>query len=81
MNVYSELLELLTPERKDAPAGLFGTLTAISPVTITVGDTALTEGLFFPSGTRFTREDIGRTVALLVCEEGFWFLGFAGGGT
>ena len=24
MNVYSELLELLTPERKDAPAGLFG---------------------------------------------------------
>ena len=23
MNVYSELLELLTPERKDAPAGLF----------------------------------------------------------
>ena len=81
MNVYSELLELLTPERKDAPAGLFGTLTAISPVTVTVRGTALTEGLFFPSGTRFTREDIGRTVALLVCEEGFWFLGFAGGGT
>ena len=24
MNVYSELLELLTPERKDAPAGRFG---------------------------------------------------------
>ena len=36
MNVYSELLELLTPERKDAPAGLFGTLTAVSPLTVTV---------------------------------------------
>ena len=46
MNVYSELLELLTPERKDAPAGLFGTLTAVSPLTVTVRGTALTEGLF-----------------------------------
>ena len=81
MNVYSELWALLNREGPTRPAGLFGTLTAISPVTLTVGDTALTEGLFFPSGTRFTREDIGRTVALLVCEEGFWFLGFAGGGT
>lgn len=81
MNVYSELWALLNREGPTQPAGLFGTLTAISPVTITVGDTALTEGLFFPSGTRFDREDIGRTVALLVCEEGFWFLGFAGGGT
>ena len=81
MNVYSELWALLNREGPAQPAGLFGTLTAISPVTITVGDTALTEGLFFPSGTRFSREDIGRTVALLICEEGFWFLGFAGGGT
>lgn len=81
MNVYSELWALLNREGPTQPAGLFGTLTAISPVTITVGDTALTEGLFFPSGTRFDREDIGRTVALLICEEGFWFLGFAGGGT
>ena len=48
MNVYSELLELLTPERKDAPAGLFGTLTAVSPLTVTVRGTALTEGLFYP---------------------------------
>lgn len=81
MNVYSELWALLNREKPADPAGLFGTLTAISPVTVTVRGTALTEGLFFPSGTRFTREDIGRTVALLVCEEGFWFLGFAGGGT
>lgn len=81
MNVYSELWAMLNREKPADPAGLFGTLTAISPVTVTVRGTALTEGLFFPSGTRFTREDIGRMVALLVCEEGFWFLGFAGGGT
>ena len=81
MNVYSELWAMLNREKPADPVGLFGTLTAISPVTVTVRGTALTEGLFFPSGTRFTREDIGRTVALLVCEEGFWFLGFAGGGT
>ena len=81
MNVYSELWAMLNREKPADPAGLFGTLTAISPVTVTVRGTALTEGLFFTSGTRFTREDIGRTVALLVCEEGFWFLGFAGGGT
>ena len=80
MNVYSELLELLTPERKDAPAGLFGTLTAVSPLTVTVRGTALTEGLFYPYGTVFHRENIGRELALLPCEEGFWILGFAGGG-
>ena len=40
MNVYSELLELLTPERKDAPAGLFGTLTAVSPDRYRPGDGA-----------------------------------------
>ena len=69
MNVYSELLELLTPERKDAPAGLFGTLTAVSPLTVTVRGTALTEGLFYLQGTVFRREDIGRELALLSCEE------------
>ena len=79
MNVYSELLELLTPERKDAPAGLFGTLTAVSPLTVTVRRTALTEGLFYLQGTVFRREDIGRELALLSCEEGFWILGFVGG--
>ena len=81
MNVYSELWAMLNREKPADPAGLFGTLTAISPVTVTVRGTALTEGLFFPAGTRFDREDIGRTAALLICEEGFWFLGFAGGGT
>ena len=68
MNVYSELLELLTPERKDAPAGLFGTLTAVSPLTVTVRGTALTEGLFYLQGTVFREEDIGRELALLSCD-------------
>ena len=42
--------------------------------------TVLTEGLFYPNGTVFRKEDIGQEVALLVCEEGFWILGFVGGG-
>ena len=73
MNVYSELLELLTPERKDAP-------TAVSPLTVTVRGTALAEGLFYLQGTVFREEDIGKELALLSCEEGFWILGFVGGG-
>ena len=81
MNVYSELLELLRPQPESAPAGLFGTLTAISPLSVTVRGTALTEGLFYTDGTRFREEDTGREVALLPCEEGFWILGFVGGGT
>ena len=80
MNVYSELLELLRPQPESAPAGLFGTLTAISPLTVTVRGTALTEGLFYPAGTVFRKENIGRELALLPCEEGFWILGFVGGG-
>ena len=88
MNVYSELLEILLREPEGTTGGLFGTLTAVSPLTVTVRGTALTEGLFYPSGTRFREEgtvfqseSIGREVALLPCEEGFWILGFVGGGT
>ena len=81
MNVYSELLELLRPRQESAPAGLFGTVTAVSPLTVTVRGTKLTEGLFYPDGTVFLEEDIDREVALLPCEEGFWLLGFVGGGT
>ena len=73
-------MELLRPQPESAPAGLFGTLTAISPLTVTVRGTALTEGLFYTDGTRFREEDTGREVALLPCEEGFWILGFVGGG-
>ena len=81
MNVYSELLEILLREPEGTTGGLFGTLTAVSPLTVTVRGTALTEGLFYPSGTRFREEDVGREVALLACEEGFWILGFVGGET
>ena len=81
MNVYSELLEILLREPEGTTGGLFGTLTAISPLTVTVRGTALTEGLFYPAGTVFRKENIGRELALLPCEEGFWILGFVGGGT
>lgn len=80
MNVYSELLELLLREPEGTTGGLFGTLTSISPLTVTVRGTKLTEGLFYPSGAVFRKEDIGKEVALLVCEAGFWILGFVGGG-
>jgi len=81
MNVYSELLELLLREPEGTTGGLFGTLSGVSPLTVTVRGTALTEGLFYPKGTVFREEDTGREVALLPCEEGFWILGFVGGGT
>ena len=81
MNVYSELLEILLREPEGTTGGLFGTLTAISPLTVTVRGTALAEGLFYPAGTVFREENVGREVALLPCEEGFWILGFVGGGT
>ena len=81
MNVYSDLWELLRPEGQDAPMGLFGTVAAISPLTVALRGTALTEGVFYPSGTVFRQEDVGRGVALLPCEEGFWILGFVGGET
>ena len=81
MNVYSELLEILLREPEGTTGGLFGTLTAVSPLTVTVRGTALAEGLFYPDGARFREEDVGREVALLPCEEGFWILGFVGGET
>ena len=81
MNVYSELLEILLREPEGTTGGLFGTLTAISPLTVTLRGTALAGGLFYPAGTVFRQEDVGREVALLPCEEGFWILGFVGGET
>ena len=36
--------------------------------------------LFLPRGTRFQKEDIGREVALLPCEEGFLILCITEGG-
>lgn len=80
MNVYSELLDLLLREPEGTAGGLFGTLTALSPLTVTVRGTAVSRGLFYPRGTVFRQEDLGQEVALLPCEGGFWILGFAGGG-
>lgn len=80
MNVYSELLDLLAREPGEAPPGLFGTLSAVSPLTVTVRGTPVSRGLFYPWGTVFRREDIGRELALLPCEEGFLILFFVEGG-
>lgn len=72
-NVYSALLDML--QRPEEPSGaIFGTLAAVSPLTIRVGDTDISQNLFYPSGTVFYPEHIGRTLALLPCEAGFLIL-------
>lgn len=78
MNVYTELWELLRPKTQDGQDGgaLFGTLSGVSPLSVTLGDTVLTQGIFFPAGMTFRDSDVGRTVALLPCEEGFLLLFF-----
>lgn len=80
MNVYSELLDLLVREPPEVPAGLFGRLASVAPLTVMLRGTAVTEGLFWPSGMRFRQEDVGREVAVLACEEGFLILFFVEGG-
>ena len=74
MNVYSELWDLLTAARSPAPQVCFGTLAAVEPLTVTVGGTDLSKGLFYPRGTVFYKEHIGRELALLPCENGFLIL-------
>lgn len=77
MNAYSELWELLRPQRDLTGGGaLFGTLAGVSPLTVRVGGAELREGLFRPAGMGIRAEDIGRTLALLPCEEGFLLLFF-----
>ena len=76
MNVYSELLELLSPEIPQVTPGMIGTLTGLSPLTVTVRGTSLTEGLVHPAGMSFDEEDLGRSVALLPWEGGFFILFF-----
>ena len=76
MNVYSELWELLKPKEIQEGGALFGTLTGISPLTVSVGDTVLTEGLYKNARMPVRDEDIGRTVALIPCETGFLILFF-----
>ena len=76
MNVYSELWQLLKPKERQEGGALFGTVTGVSPLRVSVGETVLTEGLYKPSGMSITVYDIGRTVALLPCETGFLILFF-----
>ena len=80
MNVYSELLTLLRPDTPPAPTAFFGKLSGLDPVTVTVGEEKLSEGLFWRAGQRFDREDLGRELVLMPCEEGFLVLCFTEGG-
>ena len=81
MNVYSELWELLRPVQADTSPVCFGTLADVAPLTVTIGDTSITKNLFYPRGTVFHEDHIGRTLALLPCEDGFLILFQAEGGT
>lgn len=77
MNVYGELWELLKPEKDlDGGGALFGVLMGVSPLTVRVGGCEVSEGLFRPAGMSIRAEDIGRTLALVPCEEGFLLLFF-----
>ena len=74
MNVYHELLELLCPRQEHPRPVLFGTLTQVEPLCITVGGTEISRGLHRPRGMQFHKEDLGQEVALLPCENGFLIL-------
>lgn len=80
-NAYAALLEVLRPEEPVSPMGLFGTLVAVSPLTVRIRGTDISSGLFYPLGTVFYPEHIGRSVALLPCEEGFLILFQVQGGS
>ena len=68
---------LLRPEKSlDGGGALFGTRAGISPLTVRVGGCEVSEGLFRPAGMSLRAEDVGRTLALLPCEEGFLLLFF-----
>lgn len=73
-NVYSALLDVLQRDTGEASPVLFGTLAAVSPLTVRVGGTSVTKGLFYPRGTVFYEEHIGRELALLPCEKGLLIL-------
>lgn len=81
MNVYSELLDLLTPPPVQPISGLVGTVTKTSPLTVAVRGTSLSEGLLYPAGMMFDPEDVGKTVALLPWDGGFFILFFTEGGS
>lgn len=80
MNVYSQLWDLLAPKKDRQSPAVFGLLSAAQPVAVTLRGTQLTKGLFYPAGTVFRPEDVGREVLLLPCEEGLYIVGFVEGG-
>jgi len=81
MNVYSELLDLLCPRQAAPQTVHFGTICGVSPLRVTVGGREVRRGLFYPRGTVFCKEDIGREVAMLPCAGGFLILFQVEGGT
>lgn len=81
MNVYSEILDLLAQKKSRENPAVFGTLSAVQPLTVTLRDTPLTQGLFYPAGARYRQEDVGRELLLIPCEEGLYIAGFVEGGT
>ena len=80
MNVYSQLLDLLTPKKDREPTAVFGVLSAPQPLEVTLRGTRLTKGLFYTAGMVFRTEDVGREVLLLPCEQGLYLVGFVEGG-
>ena len=74
MNVYSELLDLLCPRQSHTAQVLFGTVSAVAPLRISVGGQEIRQGLAVPRGTAFTEEDLGQEVALLPLAAGFLLL-------
>ena len=77
MNVYSELWALLKPEKSlNGGGALFAELAGVSPPALRFGETEVREGLFRPANLTLRAEDVGRTVAVLPCEEGFLLLLF-----
>ena len=74
MNVYSELWELLRPQEGTGAQVCFGTLTGVSPLEVTVGDTPIRQGLYYPRGTAYNKEQLGRELALLTVPGGFLIL-------
>ena len=74
MNVYSELLELLSPRQQAESSVLLGVIKRVAPLALEVRETEVTEGIIVPRGTVFRTEDVGREVALLPCGSGFLLL-------
>lgn len=80
MNVYSELWALLRPVEAPHRRAVLGTVTAIHPLTVAVGEAVLSRELYLPAGTALNQEDIGRQAALIPCGESGWIVWFVEGG-